>query len=694
MSSSTNKFLGTDTGDVTDGSIAIFGSSIGAANLQGDFANTVKIGTNGVLLAESIVISDITGLQDQLDAGIQNPLTSDLLGGNFNISDIRTLEIDNGSFGITLDYSTGITNQVFDLQTMIDIEDVTQNFLLSTTENQTDISGDLVISGDFQFGGALIGDLTITDINFTTTQTDNLQVEEQDANFSGAMSGLSNSIGIDGLTAPTQVMLMGGVNKATGFIQQFRTDSDGRLRIRLDDLDGSSIDKNAGNASNGTQRVVIASDQSVLGITSGQIDLGDGIISAGTQRVVIASDQSVLGITNPNNFINNQGIIFDDWYLLANVDLSREGYWDVISTFTTTSSGVRGLQLFDNRFGATQSATIRGDFIYPQLVGSNIITLFHYSPWSNGNFVGSGGNLIMKFGFKKIMLTGHNGYSRIVVNTDTGISIEYTDSFSNFSIDSSNFNIDKLDGTGPSGYSFDVMSMQMFYIMENFVISGRYTFGFLFNGTMYDIHVVDNSGANHWFQMLGYNQFFEILVDGSVNQNSGIHIISVESYITIPFTFDVMKTSGYNKSVILGLQNISAAADECIFAIRYSSPNPVNVSSTFLQKITVSSDAGRFELVIYRIRDTITISAGTATIQGDIEITKQPTINGGTPSSSQIIYSSVGVLTQTFNLSGLSWKNIGYNVDGTRILLLVFVKNIASGGGGADIYSTVDWFNI
>ena len=696
MSFSVNKFLSTGSGDVTDGSLAIFGSSIGAANLQGG-ANTVKIGSNGVLLAESILISDISGLQDQLDGGINNPMTVDLLGAGFNISDIKSLEVNNGSFGITLDYSTGITNQVFDLQTMIDIEDVTQNFNISTTQGQTDLDGDFVITGDFQYGGALIGDLVITDINFTTTQTDNLQVVEQNANFSGAMDGLSNSIGTEGSTAPTRVMLMGGVNKATGFIRQFRTDSDGRLRIRLDDLDGSSIDKNIGNASNGTQRVVLASDQPVIGITSGQITLGTGNTDLGTQRVVLAEDQGVLGVTHPTDFINNQGTLFNNWHPLSNVKFARDGYWNFTSTFDTNTISARGLELFNA--GTTQTAKITGDFIMPQMVSNNIITIYHYTPSSNGNFIGDNGNLLtMRFGFKKLLEVSHTGFSRIRVKADSGdgsIAVEYTNAQSSFEVLSSAFNIDKLDGTGPSGYAFSARIPQTFYIVEHFIENGRYTYGLIRNGEMINFHVVDiSTTSGQWFDILGYNEFWEILINGTMRVNSGIILFGVASYISHPFTFDTMGALGYNKSFSLGLQNIAASTNICLFAIRYSSTNPSDVSTTFLRKLSISSDQGRFEVIIYRIRDTITISGGTATVIGDLEITKTPTVNGGSPVSDQIIYSSLGVLTQTFNLSSLSWKNIGYNVDGVNILLLVFVNNLTSGGGGADIYSTVEWFNI
>lgn len=729
--SSANKFLGTDSVDVTDGSLAIFGASIGAANLTGG-ANTVKIGSDGTLLAESILISDISGLQDQLDGGIGNPMTLDLLGGGFNISDIKSLEINNGSFGITLDYSSGITNQVFDLQTMVDIEDVTQNFNLSTTAGQTDITGDLVITGDFQFGGALVGDLVITDINFGTTQTDTLKVFEQNANFLGAMDGLNNSIGTDGLTAPPQVILMGGVNKSTGFLRQLRTDDDGRLRIRIDELGNSDIDTNTGNASNGTQRVVLASDQPTVNVSEQNADFAtamtglsnaigtDGVLrpsrvmliggvdgganiqqfqtdTSGNQIVVIAGDQVPIGVTNPNDFINNQGTLFNDWNPLTNLKFSEEeGYWNFTSTFTSATVTERGLEIFNG--GTTGSATILGDYIYPQLAGANIITLFHYIPATNGNFVGDGDNtIVLKLGFKKLMNTTHIGYSRIVIdlnNSTGGLSIEYTDVLNTFSIPSSSFNIDKLDGTGPSGVSFNVRSSHTFYIVENSLENGRYTYGFIANGRMYDMHFVDTTIGDDWFEHLTYSNIVEILLDGPTQVNSGIILFGVASYISIPFTFDTMSILAYNRSFSFGLQNIAASSLQCVCAIRYNSFNPSNSRTTFLKNISISSDQGRYELTIFRIKDNITsISAGVVQVIGDLQLTKQPTVVGPGPGSNEQIFAELGLLTNTFDLSHLSWKNLGYNGT-TRILLLVFVRNITSGGGGADVYVNLDWMSL
>jgi hypothetical protein len=224
-----NKFLGTGQEDVTNGTIPLFGSKIGAKNLRNSNEDTVKIDASGCLFGAALAIDDVSGLQTALDSKISNPLTTDLdlnnnniintttieidngvnsatinyntgssninvdlnnllenpLTGDLNVNNnniinTQTIEVDNGANNVTLNYATGSTNQTLDLQEVTEIADVTQNMLLSTTAGQTDFTGDITTTGDIQAGGALLGDLNITDVTTGGTQTNNLIVTENE----------------------------------------------------------------------------------------------------------------------------------------------------------------------------------------------------------------------------------------------------------------------------------------------------------------------------------------------------------------------------------------------------------------------------------------------------------------------------------------------------------------------------------
>jgi hypothetical protein len=78
-----NKFLGT-TGaeiDVTNGSVALYGSTIGAKSLKPSYA--VKTNSAGNLISTKLFISDVENLQQKLNSVITNPYAGDLESKSF-----------------------------------------------------------------------------------------------------------------------------------------------------------------------------------------------------------------------------------------------------------------------------------------------------------------------------------------------------------------------------------------------------------------------------------------------------------------------------------------------------------------------------------------------------------------------------------------------------------------------------------
>ena len=101
-----NRFLSTDTiGNVTDGSLDLYGNTIGAVNLTG--ALPIKSDSGGVLNAQLLDISDVKGLQSALNATISNPLTSNLDCDQKTILDCKSIDIKTGTNTATLIYNGG-----------------------------------------------------------------------------------------------------------------------------------------------------------------------------------------------------------------------------------------------------------------------------------------------------------------------------------------------------------------------------------------------------------------------------------------------------------------------------------------------------------------------------------------------------------------------------------------------------------
>jgi len=100
-----NRFLTTSSGDVSDGSIDIYGASIGADDLNPYMP--VKTNASRRLESTLLAISDTNGLQAALNATIQNPLQSNLNGGQYKILNTNTIDIKTGTNTATLEYNGG-----------------------------------------------------------------------------------------------------------------------------------------------------------------------------------------------------------------------------------------------------------------------------------------------------------------------------------------------------------------------------------------------------------------------------------------------------------------------------------------------------------------------------------------------------------------------------------------------------------
>ena len=107
-----NKFLQSSIGNVTDGSVDIFGSSIGAANLQPGYP--VKINSNSRLETQLLEISDTSGLQAALNSTIQNPVQANVNMNQYALTNANNVEIKTGGNTAKLVY-TGVVDQVIDV---------------------------------------------------------------------------------------------------------------------------------------------------------------------------------------------------------------------------------------------------------------------------------------------------------------------------------------------------------------------------------------------------------------------------------------------------------------------------------------------------------------------------------------------------------------------------------------------------
>jgi len=158
-----SKFISTSNGDleaVSDGSLDIFGASLGSQNLTPGFP--IKIDAERKLYSTALVIADVINLQTELDATIQTPYN-----GVIKASDFETDEYFSANDEFKrIENITNLGNRTTNIDGM-----------LHATDMKTDTISDA--------GGNVFIQMDDTDINFSAT---NLTFNGQALGFGGEIT--------------------------------------------------------------------------------------------------------------------------------------------------------------------------------------------------------------------------------------------------------------------------------------------------------------------------------------------------------------------------------------------------------------------------------------------------------------------------------------------------------------------------
>jgi len=153
-----DKFLGSSTGSLSNGTTTLFGSTIGALNL--DPSQTLRTNSVRQIITARLNISDVDNLQTELDAAISNPVTSDLdMSGN-NIIDLG--EPTAGTMAATKNYVDGLlTGDVVGAPSSVSgnlcsFNGVTGKIIQDSLIPQADVflrDGSVLATNNFDMGG-------------------------------------------------------------------------------------------------------------------------------------------------------------------------------------------------------------------------------------------------------------------------------------------------------------------------------------------------------------------------------------------------------------------------------------------------------------------------------------------------------------------------------------------------------------
>jgi hypothetical protein len=136
----------------------------------------------------------------------------------------------------------------------------------------------------------------------------------------------------------------------------------------------------------------------------------------------------------------------------------------------------------------------------------------------------------------------------------------------NYKVPQSQWNMDKMNGTGPSGYTLDISKMQMAYIDYTWYGAGFIRFGFrAVNGEIVYCHKMPNNNVNTQaymrsgnlpgrFEASNYGYYSRLLAGATATRGSALSstdtTMYIESAVNWPTTGHVMISNGTNSEMI------------------------------------------------------------------------------------------------------------------------------------------------
>ena len=268
------------------------------------------------------------------------------------------------------------------------------------------------------------------------------------------------------------------------------------------------------------------------------------------------------------------------------------------------------------------------------------------------------------------------------------------------SIHSDNFNIDRLDGTGPSGINIDLTKAQIIIISFQWLGVGSVTFSFSFNGSIYPVHRINHSNLVNgvYMQTPSLPVRYEIINTGTATGTGTLKqiccSISSEGGYQVPGTQFSDNTNATGRA--LGASRIP------IFAIKLkdsfaSKENRKTVKLVNYTSMTVSCNA------IVELVHATEISASTATwtsASSTSAVEYSTDISALTASYESIVdsgYVPAGQAHQgSGNISSFDTINVhtvlAQNKASNSSQYFIIYARTLSGTG--TIYSTMSWLEL
>lgn len=245
-------------------------------------------------------------------------------------------------------------------------------------------------------------------------------------------------------------------------------------------------------------------------------------------------------------------------------------------------------------------------------------------------------------------------------------------------ISQANWNVDKLDGTGPSGLTLDPFRSNIFFYDYEWLGVGRIRAGFFINGIPYYVHYFNN--ANNLISgvyMKSPNQpvRYEIYSTGGSD--------TMEQICATVASEGAINTLGYEISLnnAINFQADTSGANYAVYGIRLKDTQ----LNSKVDVLRVSTNARSNDDFIWSLVLNPTVSNPNAFVDVANSSIQSFLGNGGTSGVGSIatgglvLQSGLGLGNQGFTLDVESALSLGVAIDGTRDEIYLVIEPLSAG---------------
>jgi len=238
------------------------------------------------------------------------------------------------------------------------------------------------------------------------------------------------------------------------------------------------------------------------------------------------------------------------------------------------------------------------------------------------------------------------------------------------SVSQSNWNLDKLDGTGKSGITLDTSKTQVFYIDFEWLGVGRVRFGFVIGGEIVYCHEMNHANSLNVVYMSNPNLplRYEIVNDGSGAASNLVQICS--SVVSEGGQTPAGRVTGIDRSIAV---SIGSGAIYPVLSIRKKSTHlDIPINTLFVSVLTTGVANFAWRLLV---NPTLTGASWNSITNSAIEYDVAATvITGGTQGYICYVSNSQDGISLPLDDA----LRLGANIAGTSDILSLAITNLSA----------------